>query len=895
MNPEETAPPSASSTCPRCGSGTNNVFGYEGLCLRCAGLRVLELESGSDTPWEPPLEERPLERIGPYEIIEELGRGGMGRVYAARQPGLGRIVAVKAIREGLDARLDLRFQREVQTVAGLRHPNIVVVHESGRSGGNLYFSMDYIEGGDLAARLRVEAVAPREAALLMSKVADALAYSHEKGVLHRDLKPSNILLDGAEPKLADFGLASQIDPGGSLTAATHILGTPHYLAPEAIAGGSAEQTVASDVYSAGVILFEMLTGRTPFAGASAAELPALVREAEPPSVRLLAPAVPRDLETICLKCLERDPARRYASAAELAGDLRRYLAGEPILARPASAWYRLRRFERRHRLAVVASGLVAATLVAATALSLWFASKARVAEREAAADSATSKAVVDFLQHDLLEQAAPDQQPDRDIKLSTVVDRAAAKVGDGFRDRPEVELGVRESLALTYESLADYGAEKTQIERAVELSRSLYGPEDKRTLSDEGQQALLLARTGHFPEAMAMLTEVIRLESRVLGPDARQTIHSTTDLIFIEHQMGRIQDAEALARDTLGRATRALGPMDADTLAAETDLSSMYYWEGRYREAAPLNEHVIQAFTKLYGPESPTTLLAMGNLAAIYANEDRMQDAQAMDERLYETRKKLLGPEHPDTLRTLNNLSSVCRQNGQLERAEECGTLSYGGRLKILGASHPDTILSQVNLVWAKLERGKEAEADALGTQGLDTANKALGADHYATLGIEHALSEVKLREGRLDEAERLRTSVYDSRLRHGGPENYNTLASANALAAVKVQLGRFAETETLLRPVLIAWNKTRPGDWRGLQCQSLMGAALAGERRFDEAEPLLVSSADGLEHRASEVPASDRRLIAEADQRAADAYAAWGRPDKAAAWAKRAAAYLPR
>jgi tetratricopeptide (TPR) repeat protein len=895
MNPEETAIPGASSTCPRCGSGTSNVFGYEGLCLRCAGLRVLELETGSDSPWEEPHEERPLERIGPYEIIEELGHGGMGKVYAARQPGLGRIVAVKAIREGMDARLDIRFQREVQTVAALRHPNIVVVHESGRSGGNLYFSMDYIEGGDLAARLRVEALAPRDAALLMSKVADALAYSHEKGVLHRDLKPSNILLDGSEPKLADFGLAAQIEPGGSLTAATHVLGTPHYLAPEAVAGGSAALTVASDVYSAGVILFEMLTGRTPFAGASAAELPALLSDADPPSVRLLAPAVPRDLETICLKCLERDPSRRYAGAADLAGDLRRYLAGEHILARPASAWYRLRRFERRHRLAVVSACLVAATLVAATALSLRFASKAREAERNAAAESATSKAVVDFLQHDLLEQAAPDEQPDRDIKLSTVVDRAAAKVGDRFRDKPEVELGVRESLALTYESLADYAGEKAQIERAAEIARRLYGPEDRRTLADEGEQALLLARTGRVPEAKAMLTDVIRLESRVLGPDARQTIHSTNDLVFIEHQMGRIQEAEALAKETLDRATRALGPMDPETLAAETDLSSMYFWEGRYREAAPLNEHAIQAFTRLHGAENPTTLLAMGNLAAVYANEGRMQDAQAMDEKIYEIRRRVLGPEHPDTLRILNNLGSACRQNGLLERAEECGTLSYGGRLKILGPSHPDTIMSQSNLVLAKLERGKVAEADALGTQGLEAALKAVGADHYATLGIENALSEVKLREGRLDEAERLRAAIHDSRLRHGGPENYNTLGSALALALVKVQLGRFAEAETLLRPVIIAWDKTRPGDWRALQCRNLMGAALAGQRRFGEAEALLVSSAEGLERRSSEVPAIDRHLIGEADKRVAEAYGAWGRADKASDWDKRAAAFLAK
>lgn len=892
MNPNERMDYRDPISCPRCGSRSSSPFGLGGLCLRCAGVRVLEMESG--TPWETPSQDRPLERIGPYEIIEELGHGGMGRVFAARQPGLGRIVAVKTLREGLNPELDLRFLREVQTVAGLRHPNIVAVHDSGRSGGSLYFSMDYIEGGDLAARLRVEPMSPREAAELVAKVADGLAYSHDHGVLHRDLKPSNILLDGKEPMIADFGLAAQIEAGGDLTAATRTMGTPHYLAPEAILGGSASQSVVSDVYSLGVILFEMLTGRTPFAGATSAELPALVSENDPPSVRLLAPAVPRDLETVCLKCIERDPGRRYPSAAALADDLRRFLEGKEILARPASTLYRLRRFERRHRLAVVASGLVALTLVVATGFSLWLAARARRAERKAAAESATSAAVVAFLQHDLLEQAAPDQQPDRDIKLRTLLDRSAAKVADRFKDQPQAELAIRETLSLTYESLGDYASEKQQLDRAVELSTRLLGPRDERTLSSLAEQALILARTGDPKAAEPKLERVIALEKEVLGPDARPTLHATNNLVFVLGQQGRIQDAEAVAKDVAARCLKALGPTDRETLAAEADLSSMYFWEGRYKDAEPLNETVLAAYTQLFGSDNPVTLTSMGNLAAVYGAEDRMDKAQEMGLRLYETRRRVLGPDHPDSLRTLNNLGSAYRQNGVLDKAVEANQASYDGRLKLMGPKSPETLMSQVNLAWAKLEKGDAAGALELAERAHSLSLEALGPDHYATLGTDSLLSEVYRRSGRLAEADQLRTALYQSRLSHGGAENYNTLTAANLLGQVKLEEGDYAAAAALLSKTADAWKKAFADHWRALVCENLLGAAYSGLGRFREAEPLLVESAEGLERRRLDLPVIERRIIREACVRVAAAYTASGQTDRALAWTQRAAASRP-
>jgi serine/threonine protein kinase len=322
--------PAPARPCPLCHRETASPGSAGGVCLMCAGTRALALDLGTDVEPEIPAPAFDTafpglpERIGPYEIIDELGAGGMARVFAARQPRLDRLVALKVVSAG-QARTDFaqRFLREAQTVARLRHPHIIALHDSGRAEGCLYFAMDYVEGGDLATRLKTGPFPPAAAAKLVEKVAQGLAYAHAAGVLHRDLKPSNILLDGNEPLLADFGLAASRESGGDLTRESAVLGTPHYLAPEALLGGSAAMSVASDLYALGVVLYELLTGHTPHAGVSPAGLASRIQQAEPAPPGSLRPGIPRDLATICLKCLERDPARRYADAGALAEDLRR--------------------------------------------------------------------------------------------------------------------------------------------------------------------------------------------------------------------------------------------------------------------------------------------------------------------------------------------------------------------------------------------------------------------------------------------------------------------------------------------------------------------------------------------------------------------------------------------
>jgi serine/threonine-protein kinase len=289
--------------------------------------------------------------VSGYEILGVLGRGGMGVVYKARQLGLNRLVALKMILAGSHASTEelLRFQIEAEAIADLQHPNIVQVYDSGQRDGRPFFSLEFIEGGSLQQKLDGNPRDPRETARLVVMLARAMDYAHRRGIVHRDLKPANILLttDG-QPKITDFGLAKRLAEGdGGQTGTEAILGTPTYMAPEQAQGKTREVGPAADVYALGAILYDLLTGRPPFKGNTALDTLHMVQTAEPVPPTRWQRRLPRDLETICLKCLEKEPGKRYLSAAALADDLQAFLDGLPIQARPTTTWERTWKWARR--------------------------------------------------------------------------------------------------------------------------------------------------------------------------------------------------------------------------------------------------------------------------------------------------------------------------------------------------------------------------------------------------------------------------------------------------------------------------------------------------------------------------------------------------------------------
>jgi len=334
--------------CPRCGRELT-AGSLEGLCPSCVAQELLlgEAEVRGRGPEvvdqkSEVADHSPLVRsFGDYELLEEIARGGMGVVYRARQKSLKRLVAVKMILGGGHAgpKFVQRFRTEAQAAANLHHPNIVAIYEVGEHEGQHFFSMDYVDGPDLERMTGRRPIPAERAARYAKAVAEAIHYAHQHGILHRDVKPSNVLVDSDDQvRITDFGLAKVLTSDTSLTLSGQLLGSPHFVPPEQASVKRGTVGPASDVYGIGSVLYYLLTGRPPF---NAEELPDVLQQVlntDPVSPRLLNPSVPRDLETICLKCLEKDPERRYSSARELADDLGRWLRKEPILARPTSLW-----------------------------------------------------------------------------------------------------------------------------------------------------------------------------------------------------------------------------------------------------------------------------------------------------------------------------------------------------------------------------------------------------------------------------------------------------------------------------------------------------------------------------------------------------------------------------
>jgi tetratricopeptide (TPR) repeat protein len=815
----------------------------------------------------------------------------MGVVYKARQTSLNRLVALKVILAGGHAGPEAlaRFLREAETVARLRHPNIVQVHDYGSHDGTPFFSLEYLEGGSLADRLKGQPQPPARAAEMALTLARAVQAAHEAGVVHRDLKPANVLLaaDGT-PKVADFGLAKRGDAGS--TATGQVLGTPSYMAPEQAGGKNKEVGPAADVYALGAILYECLTGRPPFQGASAWDTLQLVITADPVAPHQLQPKVPRDLETVCLTCLRKEPAKRYASAALLADDLRRFLGGEPIRAQPVGLLGRGWRWCRRNpvvaglaaALAVVVVGSVAALAVLAYAESR--------AKEQAQLSLRQTKKGIEVLASVFrkLDPKAEDQGGKAlRVQLGERLQEAARQLeGEAVGDPVEVAR-LQDLLGNALRELGQLDPAEAVLRKARATREQLLGPDHPDTLTSMDNLALLYRERGRYDEAEPLFLQALEARRRTLGADHADTLASINNLAGLYRDRGRYDETERLLKQALEGFRRTLGADHPHTLTSMDNLGVLFLERGRYGEAEPLLQQALAGRRRVLGADHPDTITSLNNLGALYDRRGQYEEAEPLLKQGLEAHRRVLGADHPDTLRSMGNLAVLYHRRGRYDEAEPLYRQVLKARRMKLGPDHPETLLGTYNLARLHQARAQYEDAEALLREIIPAARKSLGLGQPWTQLFLGTFSEVEAKLGRPEQAEpqlrELAAAVRDQ-VGADAPEYAAPLAllAANLLAQRKYQ-----EAEGVAGTCLAIRAQKQPQDWATSQARSLVGAALLGQKKYAAAEPLLVQGYQGLKERQQAIPPQSRECVAEAVGRLVALYDAWGKPGEAAKWRK--------
>jgi tetratricopeptide (TPR) repeat protein len=762
-----------------------------------------------------------LPTIPGYEILGELGHGGMGVVYWAWQTGLHRPVALKAILAGAHANaLQLaRFRVEAEAVARLQHANIVQIHDIGEHEGRPYFALEYVDGGSLARQLNGTPWPVDRAASLVETLAQAIDHAHRQGIVHRDLKPANVLLtkDG-QAKITDFGLAKILVGGGpAVTQTGAILGTPSYMAPEQAGAQTTGIGPVTDVYALGAILYQLLTGRPPFQAATPLETVLQVQHDEPVSPSRLQPKLPRDLTTICLKCLDKEPGRRYASAQAVADDLRCFLDGRPIQARPVRVWERVVKWSRRRPAVSALLGILGLVLVGAFfgMLGLWLrADQERTAAERAREDEAHQRAAAEreraaaeavsaFLQHDLLGQAdignqqqlGGQQERKPHITVTELLDRAATGIDGKFPDQPEVEAAIRQTIGDTYQALGAYNQALEHMNRALALRRRHLGNDHPATLASLNNLATLNWDLGRYDDAEPLYHEALEGRRRILGADHPETLKSLNNLGFLYQARGRHDEAEPLFKQALEGHRRRLGANHPDTLTNLNNLALLYVACGRYDDAEPLFKEALDGRQRQLGADHPATLRSLNNLAGVYQARGRYDDAEPLFKEALDGRRRTLGADHRDTLQSMNNLALLYKTRRRYDKAEPLYQEALEGSRRRLGANHPDTLQSLSNLAVLYQALRRYDEAEGLLKEAVEGSRRTLGRHHPDSLVYLSNLAFLYKARGLFDKAESLNREALEG-FRRLGADHPHTLQSLDNLAGLYKARRRYDEAE---------------------------------------------------------------------------------------------------
>ncbi|HOX24172.1 MAG TPA: serine/threonine-protein kinase [Candidatus Krumholzibacteria bacterium] len=770
---------------------------------------------------------QPQSLIGDYRIVRKLGEGGMGVVYEAEQQHPRRAVALKVIRGGQfvdDTRLRM-FQREAQALARLKHPGIAAIYGSGATAdGQHFFAMELVRGETLAHHLdrqrgpRLSPAAIRDRIALFLRICDAVNYAHQRGVIHRDLKPSNVLVlppasetpsGQVSPriKILDFGLARITDADlATITVATEVgqvQGTLPYMSPEQIAGNSDQIDLRTDVYSLGVVLYEMLTHALPFEvrGKPLHEAARIINEDTPRPLRKVWTGARRpdaDLETIILKATEKEPARRYQSVSALAEDLDRYLHDQPIHARPASAVYQLRKMIARHR---AEFGLATAVLVLLVAFAVGMTVQAgRIArERDRANEQAEAARQVSTFLADVFKVPDPGESRGNSVTAREVLDRGAERIRQELTDQPAVRARLMRTMAEVYSNLGLYAEAKALAQEAWGIERELH-PEDH---VDTAESLLLtgsiVGRAGDDKEAERLMREALAMMRRIEEQPRLQTASCLQNLAIVLKRMGQLPEAEAAYREALDLRRQGFGPRHETTASTMTSLAELLRLAGNLEEAAALNREALAIFSERYGEVHPDISACLNNLALVLQAQGEYGEAETLLRRALALDTRLFGEESRYTAGHLRNLGALLQECGRLDEAEAAQRRALAINQRVLGPDHPDVAANLNNLAVLRRDQGDLAEAERFIREALALVGRTSGKEHwhygaslYNLAKIQHLRHDYRGAESTLRDAATVLAKAY--------PPTHPRLADIRSfLGDCLARQGRVAEAETLL------------------------------------------------------------------------------------------------
>ena len=846
--------------------------------------------------------------VGNYRLLQRIGEGGMGTVWMAEQfQPVKRKVALKVVKLGMDTKQVIaRFEAERQALAVLDHPHIAKVLDGGMTDeGRLYFVMELVKGVPITKFCDEAKLSIRERLALFVQVCDAITHAHAKGIIHRDIKPSNVMVtlhDGTPVvRVIDFGIAKatnqELTEKTLFTEYGQIIGTPEYMAPEQAAMSGLDIDTRADVYGLGALLYELLTGSKPFdleelRSKGYGEMLRVIREEDPPKPstrvstsredtgrisiarQLGTGELPRqlrgDLDWIVLKSMEKDRARRYETANGLAKDVQRYLADEPVVARPPSRGYVLGKFVKRHRTGVIAAGLAGVALTIGMLGAVY--GLVREAEGRRRAEVAEAKTALELtratevkqLIKDMLVAAGPLVAQGEDTTLlKRILDDTSARLLEGGVEDELVAAELHFVVGSTYRLLGFHDVAEPHVLAALAIRERRLGPDHPDSVSALARVGLLRLHQGRYEEAEEHLLDALARRERGTDPDVLETLRTKESLASVYSQMGRFREAERLSGETLDEARRVLGPeheaLPGFLFTRANALSDLERPEARerMREAYAL-------LVETHGADHPNPLNAQTNLANLEHRYEHYEEAEALLEDNLRRKVRVLGESHPDTLRAVLGVLGLHLATGEVtdaaamaERFAGLARERYGERSEL--ALHFELALARI-----EQSRGQVAEAIDRVEAALDLSEDAFGPDARMSLSLLSELAVFRLGAADLDEAARAAERSLGARRRVQGPGHPETLREQLRLASIRHLQRRYDEAYRLNRDALArleeAVGPTHPSVIRDAVRMANM---LFAQKRLDEAQAL---AAHTMAKAREAFDAGDARLAGPAD-----------------------------